>query len=547
MSSLQHVHVLNPSSTWASFHQTLLIGVSAALTIYGIWRGIYNVYFHPLRRFPGPWIASVSDFFKLWVISTKQVHTLTLAAHARYGPVVRVAPNVLSISDPRLLPAVYHRRVDKTDVYTPGVLGDTAPPFQTLPWREHARKRKRVAGSFALSNLVKLEGQVDERVVEWTTAISRRFADTGAKMDFAAWSQWFAYDTVSQLTFGEPLGFVREARDLSNLIKNFHDMAPFAAIVGALPWLCGPILRSPISKWLFMPRSGDSSGTGKIMAFRDNLLKTRLEDPQAQHKGDFLDNILNSKNEDGSPITLEEVKVECFILMVAGSDTTAALFCGFVRYVVQTPGVLDRLLAEIDDFDRRELLENPVPKFESIMKLRYFTACHREALRLHPPVPMILPRYVSEGGLDLYGKFAPAGAEIGANAYVTNRDKGIFGDDADEFRPERWLEDPQKEANMDKYILSWGYGARICLGRHIAQLETYKLLIQVGCPFLPLPRATLARSYDLSNDPSDRVQFFRLFKPSIVDPNNVWREANLALMVHWDMWLHIQHRSLADM
>lgn len=167
----------------------LLLGIFAVLVIYGTWRAIYNVYFHPLRHFPGPRIASVSDFFKLWVLSTKQIHTLTLEAHARYGPVVRVAPNVLSINEPHLLPTVYHRRVNKTDVYTPGVLGDTAPPFQTLHWREHARKRKRVASSFALSNLVKLEGQVDERVLEWTTAVGRRFADTGANMDFAAWSQ----------------------------------------------------------------------------------------------------------------------------------------------------------------------------------------------------------------------------------------------------------------------------------------------------------------------------------------------------------------------
>ena len=172
--------------------QTLLIGASTGLIVlvfYGIWRVIYNVYFHPLRHFPGPWIASTSDFFKLWVISTKQIHTLTLAAHARYGPVVRVAPNLLSINDPYMLPAVYHRQVDKTDVYTPGVLGDIAPPFQTLPWREHARKRKRIAGSSSLYNLVKLEGQIDDRVVEWTSTVGRRFADTGTKMDFAAWSQ----------------------------------------------------------------------------------------------------------------------------------------------------------------------------------------------------------------------------------------------------------------------------------------------------------------------------------------------------------------------
>lgn len=157
--------------------------------VYGLGRGIYNVFFHPLRHFPGPPFAALSDFFKLWILHTKQAHTLGMSYHARYGPVVRAAPNLLAVNDPHLLPVIYHRRADKTDVYTTGVLGDLAPPFQTQDWREHARKRKRVASSFALSNLVRLEGQVDDRVVEWTTALGSRFADTGVKMDFAAWSQ----------------------------------------------------------------------------------------------------------------------------------------------------------------------------------------------------------------------------------------------------------------------------------------------------------------------------------------------------------------------
>ncbi|KAI1502628.1 cytochrome P450 monooxygenase [Biscogniauxia marginata] len=492
--------------------------VATPILAYALWRAIYNVFFHPLRHFPGPPLAALSDFFKLWILHTKQAHTLGMAYHSRYGPVVRAAPNLLAVNNPYLLPTIYHRRANKTDVYTTGVLGDLAPPFQTQNWHEHARKRKRVASSFSLSNLVKLEGQVDDRVMEWTAVLGTRFADTGSMMDFAAWSQWFAYDTICQLSFGEPIGFVREGCDVANLIANFHDMAPFAAIVGALPWLCAPFLQNPITKWLFMPRPGDRSGTGKIMAFRDALLEERLADPKAHHKGDFLDNILNSKNEDGSPISIEEVKTECFVLMVAASDTTAAFFCGFVRYILQTPGVYDRLITEIDDFDRRGLLTTPIPSFEEIKKLPYFSACHQETLRYHPSTPMIIPRYVSDDGLNLYGKWVPPGTEIGANPYVIHRDKGVFGEDADVFRPERWLEDSEKSKEMDRYILTWGYGPRICLGKNIALLETNKLLIQ----------------------------FFRMFRPSIVDTRNIWRQENLALLVHWDMWIKIRRRDLAN-
>lgn len=218
--------------------------------------------------------------------------------------------------------------------------------------------------------------------------------------------------------------------------------------------------------------------------FRDALLNERLTDPKAHHKGDFLDNILAAKNEDGTPITIEEVKTECFVLMVAASDTTAAFFCGFVRYVMKTPGVYDKLMAEIDDFERRRLLMSPVPTFAEIKNMPYFEACHRETQRYQPSTPMIIPRYVSDGGMELYGRHVPAGTEIGANPYVIHRDKDMFGEDADEFRPERWLESPERALEMDKHLLTWGYGPRICLGKGIALLETHKLLIQVKCTSL---------------------------------------------------------------
>jgi hypothetical protein len=144
----------------------LYVLIPIALITYICYRGIYNRYLHPLREFPGPFWASVSDFFKLWILHTKQVHTLGLDYHQRYGPIVRAAPNLLAVDDPMLLPQIYHRRVDKTDVYTVGVLGEIAPPFQTLKHEEHAMKRKRVAASFTLTNLKSLEGQVDDRIAQ---------------------------------------------------------------------------------------------------------------------------------------------------------------------------------------------------------------------------------------------------------------------------------------------------------------------------------------------------------------------------------------------
>ena len=216
-----------------------------------------------------------------------------------------------------------------------------------------------------------------------------------------------------------------------------------------------------------------------ILKYRDRLLEERLCSPKTHHKGDFLDNILASKNEDGTPISIEEVKVEGFVLLVAASDTMASFFCGFMRHVLESPYVYEKMMEEIDDFDRRGLLSSPVPTFDEVKEMPFFVACFRETLRLYPSTPFIIPRYVSEGGISLYRQYVPAGTEIGANPYITNRDQNVFGEDADIFRPERWLEDAEKEREMERYFFSWGYGSRGCLGKIIAQLESYITMVQV--------------------------------------------------------------------
>lgn len=83
--------------------------------------------------------------------------------------------------------------------------------------------------------------------------------------------RWFAYDTICQLSFGEPLGFVKEGRDIEHLIGNFHDMAPFAAVIGALPWLARPFLENPVTRRFAMPklwrREWDWKDHGSMIGF----------------------------------------------------------------------------------------------------------------------------------------------------------------------------------------------------------------------------------------------------------------------------------------
>lgn len=61
------------------------------------------------------------------------------------GPVVRITPTMLIVSDPKMLPAIYHRRADKADHYVTGSFGKVASVFNIQPHETHAAARKRIA------------------------------------------------------------------------------------------------------------------------------------------------------------------------------------------------------------------------------------------------------------------------------------------------------------------------------------------------------------------------------------------------------------------
>ena len=87
----------------------------------------------------------------------------------------------------------------------------------------------------------------------------------------------------------------------------------------------------------------------------------------------------------------------------------------------------------------------------------YLQAVIKEAMRLHPATGLPLWRVVPDGGAEISGQYFPAGAVIGLNTWVAHYNEDVFGADAKQFRPERWLE-AEKEGGarikqMDNYYL----------------------------------------------------------------------------------------------
>jgi cytochrome P450 len=193
--------------------------------------------------------------------------------------------------------------------------------------------------------------------------------------------------------------------------------------------------------------------------------------------------ILTAKNEDGSQIELSTVETELLIILIAGSDTSAATLCQFLLNILQNPTIYQKM---IDTEFSAENLALSEPSFV------YTNAVIKETLRWSHPAPAFIPRIVSNkdggGGPVILpdGRAVPAGVWINMNIHLVLRDRKIFGEDAEEFRPERWLEDPERAKIMDKYSIVWGYGSRVCPGRAIGEAELILIVREVRNPISQL-------------------------------------------------------------
>ncbi len=141
----------------------------------------------------------------------------------------------------------------------------------------------------------------------------------------------------------------------------------------------------------------------------------------------------------------------------------------------------NRLKSEIDEAISRDLVSSPIKDSEA-RRLPYLQAVIREGLRIFPVVTAPFFKRVPKGGDIVNGYFLPEGTEVGHNVLGTMRSKKYWGDDADAFRPERWLkaDDETLEMMVNALETQWGAGRYKCLGRAIAQVELNKVFVEVS-------------------------------------------------------------------
>jgi len=125
----------------------------------------------------------------------------------------------------------------------------------------------------------------------------------------------------------------------------------------------------------------------------------------------------------------------------------------FFWHVLADERVHKTLIKEVDEAVRTGALPpSGHVSWAQGQSLGYFQACLKEAMRVRPAVGVNITRLVPPEGAELDGQFFPGGTRIAVNGWVLHRDRPMFGQDADDFRPERWTEDEERARRMERYM-----------------------------------------------------------------------------------------------
>jgi cytochrome P450 len=172
----------------------------------------------------------------------------------------------------------------------------------------------------------------------------------------------------------------------------------------------------------------------------------------------------------------KELRDQCLNVLLAGRDTTACFLTWTFRLLARHPWVLGKLCAEIASI--AGIGEDaPQPTREDLKKMHYLDLIMKEVLRLYPSVPVNSRAALKTTTLPVGGGpdgqspvLVREGAAVGYCVYAMHRRKEIYGEDALEFRPERW-QDGQLLREVGYGYLPFNGGPRLCLGQDFALLE----------------------------------------------------------------------------
>ncbi|KAK8070780.1 Cytochrome P450 [Apiospora hydei] len=411
----------------------------------------YRLTFDPLARFPGPKIAACTGLYEAYYQCFKEgggrYWVEVEKMHRQYGPIVRINPREVHISDSQW-----------NDVYK---------------YSSKASKPKwfyfRFFGKFPSTNkYIPMVTSLIDKLVDRVHALEGRVVSLSDAY------RCLATDVATGFAFGKPFGNLDEPTFDHEFNLSVRTVVKVSTFSRHAYGLLLPVLHSMPErfarkmnpafgrvKWLMEINGQARSGPGT----NPDVVQTLMASNLPAHEKTF-------------PRLFSETRS----VIMAGTETTGSLLVAITAYILNHPEKMEKLREELRQAEKAK--GGAALQYSDIRELPYITGVVNEGLRLANPTPTRLPRVCPDQDLT-YGSYViPKGTTISTCVQDVHNDPAIFDSPA-EFRPERWI-DPAERRRLNRYLLPWGRGMRLCLGMELATIDTYMTVARLfspSCPF----------------------------------------------------------------
>ncbi|KAF2835994.1 cytochrome P450 [Patellaria atrata CBS 101060] len=437
--------------------------VVATYSVYLIGLGIYRVYFDSLSHFPGPKLAA----FTTWYQAYYDIYY--------YGPIIRINPHELHISDPNFIDILFTGSTQKRDKYKwfgrSILLPDSVGA--TIPHDLHRKRRAAINPFFSKGRVGHLEPTIQGIISTLLQRMSEYGANEGVMRMSLAYRATTC-DVITGYSFGKSTNYLKQ-QDFN--IAFFSAVDAMFALAWPLTyiWWLGPLLNSTPPLIMGYVNPGFKSLRGMQVEWIKQIEDIRTSPDLKSNNSTIFHGVLNSKlpPEEKSPSRLYQDAQQ---LVFAGQDTTAYTLSAITFELLAYPDKLVKLKAEL-----AAAFPNPDNISAAVCEnLPYLTAVIQEGIRLHPGGLVRMTRVAPHQTMIYSNKkenrewTIKPGTPVSMTAWTVQMNPDIFPAPK-KFEPERWIDNP----HLDKYLIAFSKGTRICVGFHLAYLELYLVLAGV--------------------------------------------------------------------
>ncbi|PWY96633.1 benzoate 4-monooxygenase cytochrome P450 [Aspergillus sclerotioniger CBS 115572] len=409
---------------------------------------IYRVFFHPLRRFPGPLGARITKLWHVWQVRDSRNYRVLDDLHTQYGDFVRTGPNELTIFHPDIFltidgPKSTCIKAEWYDLLHPKLSLVTSRDKST-----HAARRRQWNRGFTSKSL----DQYITKILPYITQLEHRInhdIQNNHISNVTDLFYWFGFDTMGDFVFNKSFDMLHR-NEWHFVVVLLRRAMSILGPLSPVPWFV------QIAFKLF-PRVWILGDWFRMVAWCEGQMRERMELPEDKTPiPDVAHHLLLAAK--STPEDFPWLSGDSILAIVAGSEPTATTLIGIFCELARSPHLAETIYHELETVDICDprAIAKECPFLEAVIS---------EALRLYPALPTGGNRKTCEE-VFVGDVVVPRGTTVVAPRWSVFRREDCF-ERPDEFIPERWYGRTEMVRNKAAYA-PFGTGHHSCVGRFLA-------------------------------------------------------------------------------